>query len=208
MPRHTFRIPEAMRDAVQRYVERAISGVAPTRYRQEPQYLTAVAHALDGIAYEGEHGKVVFTSTIFDDRGANSAEKRLGADLAITAVIDSQGDRVRKAIIFQAKLGDLHDISPSKAKELRSQVKKMIDHTRSPKIIEIPSLNGERSLRVHSGRRYHSGATTRAVPFPEYVTSRVLTTLDGDTREAFIDAVQNSEFPGFHIDAFLARTTA
>lgn len=207
MPRHHFRVPQDMRDAVQDHVRRAIEGVSPKRYRQESPYLTAVAHALEGTPYDGPSGKVTFTSTVFDDRGRNSAESRLGADLAITADITSGGVTIRKAVIFQAKLGKLTELPPDEDARLRGQVEDMLAETRSPKVIEMPTDDTGRSMNVHSGRRFYNGIATRAVPLPEYVTSRVLTTLDGDTREPFINSVQDSSFPQVHITTLIASAT-
>src|ERR1700687_2647299 len=104
MPRHTFRVAVDMRNAVQEHVAAAIAQIDPRRFRQEPTYVAALAHAIEGVAYDGPEGKVSFASTVFDDRSPTAAEGWLGADLAITAEIEQGTNRVRKAILVQAKL--------------------------------------------------------------------------------------------------------
>src|SRR6266513_5543528 len=107
MPRHTFRFPREVVESIKQHVRQAIDAVEPSRHRQEANYTAALVNRLKGIAYKGEHGEVVFDSTVFDDRGRNSAEHRLGADHAITATISDGARTVRKAILVQAKLGSL-----------------------------------------------------------------------------------------------------
>jgi len=197
-----------MRAAVQAHVQAALDKVSAKRFRQEPAYVTAVASQLEGTAYEGPEGKVVFTSTVFDDHGPGAAEFVIGADLAITATINHAGVVVNKAIIFQAKMGSLGELKTAAVDELKKQIGKMKQHTRSPKIIELPTTDGVRDMRVHSGTRYSAGIATRAVPLPEYFTARVLTTLDGDTSDTFIARVQDSTFPMVGVDATIGRSSA
>ena len=52
MPRHSFRFPPHIRDAVRRHVENAVSATDPKRYRQGHAYCVALASKLEGIAYE------------------------------------------------------------------------------------------------------------------------------------------------------------
>jgi hypothetical protein len=203
MPRHTFRIGVEMRNAVQRYVAAAIARVDPRRYNQEATYVTALAHAMEGVAYDGPDGRVSFTSTVFDDRGPKSAESRLGADIAITAEIEQAANRVRKAILVQAKLGTIADLPNHERQRLRGQVQRMREHTRSPKVMEIPGSDGLRDPKVMSGIRLLQDQVRRSVPLPSYITSRVLTTLDGDTRPAFVNLVQDSRAQRIHVVALL-----
>src|SRR5437764_2764245 len=124
MPRHTFRIPPAMRIAVQKHVEDAVRGVDPRRFGQEAPYVAALAHAIEGVAYDGTEGKVLFSSTVFDDRGRNSAERRLGADLAITAEIEREASHIRKAILVQAKLGPVNELPAARQTDLHDQIRR------------------------------------------------------------------------------------
>jgi hypothetical protein len=207
MPRHTFPIPEDVRVAVRAHVSEAVASVDPRRFNQEANYVAALARAIEGVAYDGPNGKVSFTSTVFDDRGPKSAESRIGADIAITAEIVRGTTRVRKAILVQAKLGRVADLPANDRNRLRGQVQRMRSHTRSPKVMEIPEANGIRDPRVLSGRRLLGDGVRRSVPLPGYITSRVLTTLDGDTRPDFVDAVQESSATRIHVMALLAGGT-
>lgn len=199
--RHAFAFPQEVRDAVRSHVRKAYWEVSPLRYKQEPAWVSAVARQLEGTAYEGDYGKVVFTSTLFDDRARNSAESRYGADLAITADVSDGAREIRKAILVQAKLGRVWDLSSSKLEKLQGQIRKMQRLTRFPKVLEIPIENGVRIPRMLSGNRVAAGELSSGVPLEDYFTRRVLTTLDGDTRRSFVDAVQDSSLSRIHIQA-------
>lgn len=199
--RHAFAFPQEVRDAVRSHVRRAYRDVSPERYKQEPVWVSAVASRLEGTAYDGDHGTVVFTSTVLDDRGRNSAESRYGADLAITADISDGAREIRKAILVQAKLGRVWDLDASKLDHLQEQIRKMQQLTRFPKVLEIPAEDGVRIPRMLSGNRVAAGEPSSGVPLEDYFTRRVLTTLDGDTRPSFVDAVQDSSLSRIHVRA-------
>jgi hypothetical protein len=133
VPRHAFRFPAQVRNAVRQYVDSRARGVNPRRFNQEPHYCIALIHSLIGTAYDGAEGLVQFEVTSIDDRGPDSAEHLSGADFAITASISDNLSTVRKAILFQAKLGTVENMPPSDLSELKSQVRKMRRFTRSPK---------------------------------------------------------------------------
>ena len=109
--RHTFSFPSHVRDAVRTYVRRAIEGLDPLRFRQEPAYTAALLARLEGRAYSGPDGSITLRATVVNAIGRNSAEKWSGADLAITAEIEQAARQLRKAILAQAKLGSLDDLS-------------------------------------------------------------------------------------------------
>jgi hypothetical protein len=104
---------------------------------------------------------------------------------------------------MQAKLGEISLMNSRDDAELRRQVGDMMRHTRAPKILEIVEDNGQRLLHVHSGARYHRGYQTRSKDLARYFTSRVITTLDGDTRPAFVGTVQDSTISRVQLDAVL-----
>lgn len=205
MPRHTFSFPEEIRNAVKQYTRSRIARLNPRRFNQEPQYYAALIHDLEGVPYEGAYGFVRFEATAFDDRGANSSEKILGADFAITATVSDGDLSVRKAILFQAKRGDIDGMIPSKIKELKDDVSKMKHWTRSPKVMEITEENGTRQLRVISGNYLIANREYTSLNLGDYFVRRVLTTLDGDTREFFVDEVQDSSLVQLRIRAGLSR---
>ncbi len=136
-----------------------------------------------------------------DAIGRNSAESRYGADLAITADISDGRQEVRKAILVQARMGRVWNMKPSQMEGLQEQIRKMQQLTRSPKVLEIPTENGVRIPRMLSGSGVAAGVPSAGVPLEDYFTRRVLTTLDGDTRPWFVDAVQDSSLVRVHIRA-------
>lgn len=204
--RHAFSFPPHIRDAVREYVQRAVDGVEPARFRQEPAYTSALLGKLDGTAYEGRDGSVTFKSTNVDSIGKGAAERWSGADLAITAEI-SKGDlAVRKAILAQAKLGDLEDLPPGERDRLVGQIRDMRNLTNSPKVILIRELDGRREPVVASGRQISNGVPTERLSLPDYFVRRVLTTFDGDTRPYFVAGVQESSLRQLRVLASIRET--
>lgn len=202
LPKHTFRFPEEIRRVVKEYVNARVKNVDPSRFNQEPHYCVALVHSLDGIAYEGTAGFVKFESTSFDDRGPASAESLFGADFAITATISNNRNDIRKAIFCQAKLGSIDGLAPSDLAELKEQITKMRAVTRSPKVMEIVQVGVIRQPRIISGNLVLNDESYTSITFGDYMVRRVLTTLDGDTRQRFVNAVQESSLTQLRVQAF------
>jgi hypothetical protein len=192
MPKHAFKFPPEVVASIKQYVRRAVQAVDPRRYNQEANYTAALVNQLEGAAYQGEYGSVEFHSTVFDDRGAGSAESRYGADFAITATVSDGRITIRKAILVQAKLGYLDDMSTAEAEFLRSQLKKMKRLVDAPKVMEIPERSGRRFPAIVSGNNVLEGVSYTPMALPEYFTARITTTLDGSTDRGVINAVQDS----------------
>jgi len=205
MPKHAFRFPPEVGAAVKQHVRRAIEAVDPSRYRQEANYTAALVSQLEGVAYQGQHGSVEFRSTVFDDRAAGSAESRYGADFAITATVSDGTTTIRKAILVQAKLGDLDDMSAADAEFLRSQIEKMKQLVDAPKVMEIPEHSGHRYPAMVSGNNVLDHEPYTRMELPEYFTARVTTTLDGATERGVVDAVQDSSLPRVDVLAKLRQ---
>ena len=205
MPKHAFKFPPEVVQAVKQHVRNAVEAVAPNRYRQEANYTAALVNRLEGVAYEGEHGSVVFRSTVFDDRGPHSAESRLGADHAITATITDGRMTVRKAILVQAKLGLLDELDGAERAFLESQIAKMKHLVDAPKVMEIPEYAGRRYPAIVSGNQVLAGAPYLSVSLPDYFVSRVTTTLDGCTDPEVVEIVQDSALPRLDVTAKLNR---
>jgi len=199
--RHAFSFPEGIRGALKNHIEKAVSGIDMKGYLQEPAYTSALARSLEGTVYEGKGGYVKIKSTIVSDRGPHSAEKRFGADLSITASISDGTRGIRKAILIQSKLGRIDELSPSVKKMLKGQIQKMKNHTRSPKVMEIPVENGQRRPKIISGQRILGNEPYRSYELSDYFVNRILTTFDGDTRREFVDAVQESKLTQLNLIA-------
>jgi hypothetical protein len=205
MPRHAFRLPAQLVEAVKRHVSKAIEGISPVRYKQEPNYTAALIGRLDGFVYESSGSRIEISGTVFDDRGPNSAEKRYGADHAITAIISDRVTTVRKAILVQAKLGTIDSIRGKARDELLQQIEKMRTLTPAPKVMEIVESDGHRVPRIISANRLSAGEPFQPLALPDYFSARVLTTLDGCTNPSVVEAVQDSSLSRVGIQAFIAR---
>jgi hypothetical protein len=201
--RHAFQFPAHIRDSIRRHVYNAVTGVSPQRFRQEPAYTAALIGRLDGTAYDGPDGSVIFRSTNVDSIGRGAAERWSGGDFAITAEIRRDDLYVAKAILAQAKLGTFDDLSSTERDRLIDQIVHMRHLTRSPKVLFIPDRDGTRQPIMASGVLISEGLPNRGMPLPDYFVRRILTTFDGDTRAQFVDAVQNSSLEQLRVIARL-----
>ncbi len=190
--RHAFSFPTHVREAVREHVRRAVSEVSPERFAQEPAYTAALLARLEGAAYRRADGSVEFRATNVNSIGKGAAERWSGADFAITADIRKGDLSVTKAILVQAKLGGLEDLSPPERRRLVGQIREMRHLTRSPKVLLVREIDGRREPEVASGVRIAEELHTEPLSLPDYFVRRILTTFDGDTRSIFVAAVQES----------------
>jgi hypothetical protein len=202
MPRHTFRFPNHIREAVKAHIRKAASCLDPDRYRQEPARVAALASRIEGSAYDAPDGFVRFTCTVVSDRGPGSAEKFSGADLAITALIRNPHHCIEKAILVQAKNG-IPALDTQKGRDLAQQVISMKKLTRSPKILDLSPFGIFGLPSMISGNLYIADEGPIATPLEDYFVRRILTTLDGDTRPHFTDGVKESNLTTLRVDATL-----
>lgn len=68
----------------------------------------------------------------------------------------------------------------------------MQKYTRNPKVLLLDEGDGKRIPRMVSGRIIVRRQNTRGYKLENYFTTRILTTLDGDTNRDFVQAVQES----------------
>jgi hypothetical protein len=202
MPRHNFSFPPEVRDSVRDYIDQRVLSIDAKRFNQEPAYVVALIHSLEGIVYEDSDGYIKFTATNIDDRGKGAAEGWFGADFVLTATISNGEREIKKAICVQAKLGTVDEMNESERDDLNWQIEKMKQFTRSPKVMEIEEVEGVRHPYIASGSRILDGEEFESTYLSDYVVRRVLTTLDGDTRPKFVEAVQDSSVPSLEIEAY------
>ena len=205
MPKHAFRLPQEVIEAVRSHVRGAIDAVDPVRYRQEANYTAALLNRLEGIVYSGPYGLVEFKSTVFDDRGRHSAESRLGADHAIIATIEYQARIIKKVILFQAKLGDIQDLNSDQNRMLEGQIEKMRRLVAAPKVMQIPESNGKRYPQIISGNSILGGRPYKPLNLENYFVARVTTTLDGCTDPAAIEIASESSLSRLEVHANIKR---
>lgn len=203
MPKHAFKFPPEVVAAIKDHVRHAVAAVVPARYSQEANYTAALLARLEGVAYDGLHGRVEFKATIFNDRGRNSAESRYGADHAITATISDGTKKIEKAILVQAKLGSVDDLSTAALEFLKTQIVKMQQLVPAPKVMEIPDEGAQRAPAMISGNNLLNGDPYTPMELADYFAARVTTTLDGCTDPAVVSAVQDSSLSRVHVAAKL-----
>lgn len=74
--------------ALTRHIETALSRMLQSKYQQEPNFMVTLIGKLDGVFYDGAHGKLELVGVPVDDRGrGGTAESISGADFALTAVV-------------------------------------------------------------------------------------------------------------------------
>lgn len=154
--------------------------------------MNAILARIDGLIYSGAQGEIEIKSTIVSDRGANSAEKRFGADFAITARIEVGSSNVEKAIIGQAKKGRVEELNSRGKDFFQGQILKMSASTDQYVILEVPEVNGN-SPRI---RLPYTGQPTRfkhPITIEDYITSKLIECMHGDLRPDFVMAVQDSD---------------
>ena len=195
--RHSFRIPKEMRNAVIQHIDTAIQGVKPEGFQQEPAIVVALISRMIGVAYEGEFGSVEFRATSINDRGRGAAERKYGADFVITVDISDQEKSVSKAIVSQAKKGEISELSKKEKERLNDQIKRMINELgyERPQVMEILQYEGKYQPKMVSGTNYILGKPCNSRDLSAYFIDRVLTTKDGNTNPQFVKRVQVSSLP-------------
>ncbi|MEQ1906329.1 MAG: hypothetical protein ABL888_19250 [Pirellulaceae bacterium] len=197
--RHAFSFPDHIRSAVQRHVANAIAGLKTRQFRQEPNYTAALAGRLVGTAYDDSDGKIVFNAAVIDDRGPNAAEHQTGADWSFTAEISDGTMTIRKGILVQSKLGAVKDLSDRERKRLNKQIEDMKRYTYAPKVMEVVDNDSGRCPRIVSGNRILEDDGWQSYSLGGYITGRVMTTLDGDTRTEFVDSILDSKLTNLNL---------
>jgi hypothetical protein len=193
MPRHTFKFSPEFQERFKSEIRQAIVGVDPARFRQEPQYTSAILSRLHGIEVRSDSGEYASVqATDIADRGPNSAEHRYGADFVITATVSDSQRTIRKAILVQVKSKPINKLSNKNMKDLKEQIDKMKKVVDSPKVAGIRKENDQAMLEISSGNRVLNGETYSKTDFPEYLNQRVVTTMDGTTKSEVVDALQES----------------
>jgi hypothetical protein len=182
-----------------------VGALDEAHFRQEPAYAAALIGRLVGVVYEDDDALVSFSATSITSIGPTSAERWAGADFAITATVRQGTGAIRKAILTQVKLGGLDELPRAEAERMIAQVWDMRRLTRSPKVMVVPTVNGAREPRMLSGVRLSEGHSSPGQSLPQYFVARVLTTLDGDTRPYFVDAVQDGSLADLRVYAELKR---
>jgi hypothetical protein len=204
LPRHAFKFPPDVNEAVRTYVQSAVDALSPRAFQQEANYTAALMGRLVGVAYDGALGHVELETTVVNDRGRGSAEHEFGADCAITATISDGQKKIRKVILIQAKLGAIDDLTPSGLENLRAQISRMKKVVPAPKVMEIPTVGERRYPSIVSGNRVLAEETYRPVQLADYFVSRVLTTFDGCTSQRALDRVRDSSLLQLNVRASFA----
>ncbi|GGW41113.1 hypothetical protein [Vreelandella hamiltonii] len=130
-------------EKVKSYFKNACSRLDRVRYSQESAYVDALIGRLDGILDFGDgNGSIVFKPTIVADRGPGSAENLYGADFAIVFESENVDKPINKAILSQAKNGNVQQLAKAESTRLGEQCEKMARFTDSYIVLEAPKDDG------------------------------------------------------------------
>lgn len=198
--REYLKWPKEIKEAVREHIKKAYN-ISSDSFNQESAYTNAFLGRLKGVAYEGIYGKVEFYPTIVADRGPSSAEKKWGADFAITAILEQGSKRYKKAILGQAKKGSIDSFTAKEKRNLLEQIRKMKSATSAPKVLEIPDLK-RGTPTILSGNSILKGKPPYVrMKFENYILGRVMICFEGDLRPYFVDAVRESKLSRLEIIA-------
>lgn len=178
-------------------LNKCINQLRRSSFQQEPNYVAALMGKLAGISVS-ENGLFIQT-TIVNDRGPHSAEKEFGADFAI--ILESPAG-LKKAILGQAKGGDIDKLGPKKRKEFFEQCDKILKHSNAFIGLAAPTdQNPIPEIWLGSGP---PAAVGRKMNLSDYLVSEFVSCRHGDKRMEFAKAVKVSDLLQLRV---VARTT-
>lgn len=189
--REYFQWEDEVKKAVRKFIKKVLKEMTVEEFKQEPAYVAALFGRLKGTAYSGKYGHIKFKTTIISDRGPNSAEKKYGVDFVIRVILKMEDIIQKKAVIGQAKKGNVDDLNRSEKERLINQIRKMKRITSSPLYLSLPKTNKEKP-RFYSSNKILKGEKPKGFDFEEYIIQRLLTCIDGDTNEYFYEAIGES----------------
>jgi hypothetical protein len=157
-------------------------------YGNEPNFSPAMVQQLREFKYEDENLSVRFEGVVVPAVGRGSTEKWLGADFSLVSIISQAGkEDVRKANLFQSKIGRVERLSPKERDRLIEQIKDMRAFTPHPKVLEVS--RSKELPTVVSGVGLLEERRLQHATFGDWVAKRVLPTFDGDTTPFLVNAV-------------------
>ena len=177
------------------YVSKAVSRLERKRFEQESAYVNAFLGRLDGeINLGGNNGVIEIRATIVADRGPGAAEQKFGADFALVFKSNGTAQKISKAIIAQAKNGNLEKLLSVEKTRLMTQCEKMAAVTKHYFVLEVPSAYAViPSIRLGTYKNKQWSSTQ--IPFDEYLVDHIISCTHGDRRTEFIKDVGDSKLP-------------
>ncbi len=191
---------EEIKKLVKLYFHNACKVLDRTRYEQEHAYVDALIGRLDGVLDFGEgNGSIVFTPSIITDRGPGSAESLYGADFAIVFKSENVSKPIHKAILSQAKNGNVDRMVKAESIRLSEQCEKMARFTNDYIVLEAPSKSGAVPT-IRLGIPSSNSWGQNRIGLDDYFLELVLSCKHGDTRKDFVKGVATSKLKGLTID--------
>lgn len=199
--KHLFRFSRNTKDELSQAINRRLANVRMSRYGNEPNYAPAMIQELNGFEFENAECKVAMKGAVMTGVAPGATENWSGADCSVVARIeDKHGCVIDKAILAQCKRESVKKLQGKIKEKLEEQIGNMRKLTKHPKLIELPERDGE-VPRVISACGYVEGTRLQHQDFGRWVATRVLPTLDGDTRKDFAKAVLDSKLSKLRIHA-------
>jgi len=193
--REPFPWPERVQQSIRSRIDDAISRLKPARFAQEPAYVAALIGRLDGVYFEEAGCRVEILGTIANDRGPNAAEKKYGADFALTAALQYGTRVITKVVLGQAKRGAEKNLPLQEKLRLHGQIIKMKQQSDCCIVLETPTEAGD-----SPGVRVIDASAPRFKSFQDYLIGGLLSCQHGDTRDLFVSRVQSSRLDHLHIE--------
>ena len=198
--RHLIKFPRSTQEEFARDLNEAIRNVDFSKYGNEPNFTPAMVQELHGYSYDDNKLSVKFDGVVVPSVGRGSTEKWSGVDFSLVSIISQAGKlEVRKANLFQSKVGRVERLSRKERARLLEQIRDMRSLTPHPKVLEIFKDNTLPS--VVSGVGLLEGRHLQHATFGDWVATRVLPTFDGDTSSFFVNAVLEANLTGLRMYA-------
>lgn len=161
------------------------------RLGSEPNYNPALVTKLNGFTFEGENFRISLSGSTMTSNNEHGSESASGADLAISADIHQGKESKQKAVLVQCKRRSKMGNSKEHDR-LLSQIKKMKEISRHPKVLVIDEYRGA-IPSIQSGTTLLVGNAPRDFALNKWLARRFIRTFEGDTRKRVYEAAQSAD---------------
>ena len=156
-------------------------------FQQEPNYVAALMGKLCGM--ELRSGISWLSTSVVNDRGPASAESKFGADFAV--ILESTLG-VKKAVLGQAKGGDIDELPPVKKADFFAQCTKIAARTKHFVGLEAP-IEPNTMPTVRRGVWGPPVSVLASTRLDDYLVDTFVACQHGDRRIDFVEAVKKSD---------------
>lgn len=201
---HPIHFPKDTKIKLANRINVQLQKVRYSRLGRETNYTAGMIQQLSDFRYDDDYCTVLMDGVVVDQY---KTEPWSGADFTVLTTINQRGgSEVKKATLFQSKLGRTRPFEAEKLRRLLKQIAVKANHelsaderlikqildmrhlTPHPKILEVLPVDGGIPTVV-STQGVFDDRRLQHQKFGDWISTRVLPTFDGDTRPGFTSAV-------------------